>query len=201
MLTGRGAGGAPTASAVLGDLVDAAKNLVEGRKGATIGTLALKPILAIDDVESQFYLMMEVPDRPGVLHAISGVFAEHGVSIRSMQQRERGDDARLVFVTHKAKESDLRHGAGPASTSSRSTAWKRCSGDGGRGMKRSALARPDRGLPRAPAPSHRRHAGHHAARRQHAGARLAPDRAAPASPGSTSRSKGSARPDRSRTAG
>jgi homoserine dehydrogenase len=108
MLYGRGAGGAPTASAVLGDLVDAAKNLVEGRKGATIGTLALKPILAIDDVESQFYLMMEVPDRPGVLHAISGVFAEHGVSIRSMQQRERGDDARLVFVTHKAKESDLR---------------------------------------------------------------------------------------------
>jgi homoserine dehydrogenase len=108
MLYGRGAGGAPTASAVLGDLVDAAKNLVEGRKGATIGTLALKPILAIDDVESQFYLMMEVPDRPGVLHAISGVFAEHGVSIRSMQQRERGDDARLIFVTHKAKESDLR---------------------------------------------------------------------------------------------
>ena len=77
-------------------------------RGATIGTLALKPIRAIDDVESQFYLMMEVPDRPGVLHAISGVFAEHGVSIRSMQQRERGDDARLVFVTHKAKESDLR---------------------------------------------------------------------------------------------
>jgi homoserine dehydrogenase len=108
MLYGRGAGGGPTASAVLGDLVDAAKNLVEGRKGATIGTLALKPILAIDDVESQFYLMMEVPDRPGVLHAISGVFAEHGVSIRSMQQRERGDDARLIFVTHKAKESDLR---------------------------------------------------------------------------------------------
>ena len=108
MLYGRGAGGGPTASAVLGDLVDAAKNLVEGRKGATIGILALKPILAIDDVESQFYLMMEVPDRPGVLHAISGVFAEHGVSIRSMQQRERGDDARLVFVTHKAKESDLR---------------------------------------------------------------------------------------------
>ena len=67
MLYGRGAGGAPTASAVLGDLVDAAKNLVEGRKGATIGTLAPKPIRAIDDVESQFYLMMEVPDRPGVL--------------------------------------------------------------------------------------------------------------------------------------
>jgi homoserine dehydrogenase len=108
MLYGRGAGGAPTASAVLGDLVDAAKNLVEGRKGATIGTLAPKPIRAIDDVESQFYLQMVVPDRPGVLAAIATVFAHHGVSIRSMQQRDKGDEARLIFVTHKAKESDLR---------------------------------------------------------------------------------------------
>jgi homoserine dehydrogenase len=108
MLYGRGAGGAPTASAVLGDLVDAANNLVEGRKGATIGTLAPKPIRAIDDVESQFYLQMEVPDRPGVLAAIATVFARHGVSIRSMQQRDKGDEARLIFVTHKAKESDLR---------------------------------------------------------------------------------------------
>jgi homoserine dehydrogenase len=108
MLYGRGAGGAPTASAVLGDLVDAAKNLVEGRKGATIGTLAPKPIRAIDDVESQFYLLVEVPDRPGVLAAIAAEFAAHGVSIRSMQQRDKGEEARLIFVTHKARESDLR---------------------------------------------------------------------------------------------
>ncbi|MEX2099843.1 MAG: homoserine dehydrogenase [Acidimicrobiia bacterium] len=108
MLYGRGAGGAPTASAVLGDLVDAAKNLVAGRKGATIGTLAAKPIRAIGDVESQFYLLMEVADRPGVLAAIATEFGEHGVSIRSMQQRGVGDDARLIFVTHRAKESDLR---------------------------------------------------------------------------------------------
>jgi homoserine dehydrogenase len=108
MLYGRGAGGAPTASAVLGDLIDAAKNLVEGRKGATIGTLALKPIRAIDDVESEFYLMMEVADRPGVLRAIAAEFEKFGVSIRSMQQRERGEEARLIFVTHKARESDLR---------------------------------------------------------------------------------------------
>jgi homoserine dehydrogenase len=108
MLYGRGAGGAPTASAVLGDLVDAAKNLVEGRKGATIGTLAARPIRPIDDVESQFYLLMEVADRPGVLAAIATEFGRHGVSIRSMQQRGVGDDARLIFVTHTAKESDLR---------------------------------------------------------------------------------------------
>jgi homoserine dehydrogenase len=108
MLYGRGAGGAPTASAVLGDLVDAAKNLIEGRKGATIGTLALRPIRAIEDVESQFYLQMEVADRPGVLHAITGEFGSREVSVRSMQQRGIGDDARLIFVTHKAREADLR---------------------------------------------------------------------------------------------
>jgi homoserine dehydrogenase len=108
MLYGRGAGGAPTASAVLGDLVDAAKNLVEGRKGATVGTLARKPIRAMDDVESQFYLLIEVADRPGVLAAIATEFGRNGVSIRSMQQRGIGDDARLIFVTHTARERDLR---------------------------------------------------------------------------------------------
>ena len=108
MFYGRGAGGAPTASAVLGDLVDAAKNLVEGRKGATIGALAAKPIRAIDDVRSQYYLHTEVADRPGVLAAMAPKFAEHGVSIRSMQQRGIGDDARLIFVTHKAREADVR---------------------------------------------------------------------------------------------
>src|SRR5262249_34128982 len=105
---GRGAGGAPTASAVLGDLVDAAKNLVEGRKGATIGTLAQKPICDIGDVSSQFYLHTEVADRPGVLAAMAPKFAEHGVSIKSMQQQGIGDDARLVFVTHRAREADVR---------------------------------------------------------------------------------------------
>jgi homoserine dehydrogenase len=108
MFYGRGAGGLPTASAVLGDLVDAAKNLVEGRKGATIGTLAAKPIRAIDDVVSSFYLHTEVADRPGVLAAIAPKFAEHGVSIRSMQQHGIGDDARLIFVTHEAREADVR---------------------------------------------------------------------------------------------
>ena len=64
MLYGRGAGGMPTASAVLGDLVDAAKNLVEGRKGATMGTLAPKPIRDIADIESQFYLIWRCPIAP-----------------------------------------------------------------------------------------------------------------------------------------
>ncbi len=109
MFYGRGAGGTPTASAVLGDLVDAAKNLVEGRKGATIGTLSPKRIRAMDEVESQFYISIDVADRPGVLAEIALRFGEHGVSIRSMQQEGRGDQARLIFVTHKAREIDMRN--------------------------------------------------------------------------------------------
>jgi homoserine dehydrogenase len=108
MLSGRGAGGGPTASAVLGDLVDAVKNLVSGGKGATIGELVDRPIRPIDEVESQFYVLMEVADQPGVLAAIAGAFGEHAVSIKSMEQRGISTDARLVFITHRARESDLR---------------------------------------------------------------------------------------------
>jgi Homoserine dehydrogenase len=108
MFYGRGAGGMPTASAVLGDVIDAAKNLVSGARGATIGTLARKPIRPIDEVESQFYLQLEVADEPGVLAAIAEQFGAHGVSIKSMQQEGIGDGARLIFITHLAREADLR---------------------------------------------------------------------------------------------
>lgn len=108
MLYGRGAGGGPTASAVLGDVIDAAKNLVSGARGATVGTLARKPIRPIDEVESQFYLQLEVADRPGVLAAIAEQFGRHAVSIKSMQQVGMGNDARLIFITHTAREADLR---------------------------------------------------------------------------------------------
>ena len=108
MLYGRGAGGDPTASAVLGDVIDAVKNLAAGVPGARLGRLTRRPIRPIDEVESQFYLLMEVADRPGVLATIADAFGRHGVSIKSMQQRGIGDDARLIFVTHRARESDLR---------------------------------------------------------------------------------------------
>ena len=109
MLYGRGAGGAPTASAVLGDLVDAAKNLVEGRKGATIGALAPKPDPRRSTTSSRSSTCSSRwPTAPVCSRAIAAEFGKHGVSIRSMQQRGIGDDARLIFVTHKAKESDLR---------------------------------------------------------------------------------------------
>ena len=108
MLYGRGAGGGPTAVAVLGDLVDAAKNLRSGARGATFGMLERIPIHPIDEVESQFYVTVDVADRPGVLAAIAGVFGKFDVSIQSMQQQGRGDEAHLIFVTHLAREADLR---------------------------------------------------------------------------------------------
>jgi homoserine dehydrogenase len=107
MLLGRGAGGGPTASAVLGDLVDAAKNLHSGARGATIGSLARRPIRPIDETASQFYISLDAADRPGVLAAIAGVFGKHSVSIQSMQQKGQGDEARLIFVTHLAREAAL----------------------------------------------------------------------------------------------
>lgn len=107
MLLGRGAGGGPTASAVLGDLVDAAKNLRSGSRGATIGTLERVPIRPIDETASQFYLSLDAADRPGVLATIAGVFGRHEVSIQSMQQKGEGAEARLIFVTHLAREAAM----------------------------------------------------------------------------------------------
>jgi homoserine dehydrogenase len=107
MLLGRGAGGGPTASAVAGDLVDAAKNLRSGSRGATIGTLQRTPIRPVDETASQFYLSLDVADRPGVLAAIAGVFGGHEVSIQSMQQKGQGAEARLIFVTHLAREAAM----------------------------------------------------------------------------------------------
>ena len=106
MLYGRGAGGFPTASAVLGDLIDAAVNLRKG-SSAHIGRLGPARIRPIDEVRSGYYLNVEVFDRPGVLATVAGVFGEHGVSIRSMEQEGLGDEARLIFITHEAFERDV----------------------------------------------------------------------------------------------
>jgi homoserine dehydrogenase len=107
MLLGRGAGGGPTSSALLGDLIDAAKNLHSGARGATIGALERRPIRPVDETSSQFYVSLDAADRPGVLAAIAGVFGQHEVSIQSMQQKGQGDDARLIFVTHVARDADV----------------------------------------------------------------------------------------------
>ncbi len=107
MFYGRGAGGAPTASAVLGDVIDAADHLVHGTS-AGLGTFQRARIRPIDETTAEYLLSMEVVDQPGVLHAVTGVFARHGVSIRAAEQEGAGPAARLVFITHEAKEADVQ---------------------------------------------------------------------------------------------
>ena len=107
MLYGRGAGGRPTASAVLGDLIDAAANLGRGTRAAP-GEVAKASIRPIDELSSQYYLNLEVADRPGVLAAVAGVFGANDVSIKTAEQEGLGDEARLIFITHTARERDMQ---------------------------------------------------------------------------------------------
>jgi len=106
MLYGRGAGGGPTASAILGDLVDASRNLRAGAPAPAPKrtSMTLRPQASL---RSAFYLSMDVADRPGVLAAVAKVFGDHDVSIRAMEQVGLADEARLIFLTHVAKEGDL----------------------------------------------------------------------------------------------
>ena len=114
MFYGRGAGGMPTASAVLGDVVDAAANLAKDTH-ASIGTFARGEMRSVDELRSPYYVNVEVRDRHGVLAAVAGVFGDHAVSIHSMEQESLPDDegeptdsARLIFITHSAREADVR---------------------------------------------------------------------------------------------
>jgi homoserine dehydrogenase len=100
-ISGPGAGGRQTASAVLGDVV----SVMTGGARPPAPPLALR---MVKDVESAFYLHMEVADRPGVLAAVTKVLGEQGVSIKSVVQRGIGENARLVMVTHPVLESRLR---------------------------------------------------------------------------------------------
>jgi homoserine dehydrogenase len=107
MLYGRGAGALPTSSALLGDLIDAAHNLSIGGTGRA-PVLAQAKLRSVDDLRSQYYLALDVADRPGVLAAVAGVLGNHGVSIQSMEQQGLGDEARLVFITHVVREADVQ---------------------------------------------------------------------------------------------
>ncbi|NBO56354.1 MAG: homoserine dehydrogenase [Actinobacteria bacterium] len=107
MFYGRGAGGFPTASAVLGDVIDAAVNLKNKTHGS-LGTFARAKIRPIDETSSEYLIPLEVADQPGVLHAVTGVFAKHGVSIRAAEQVGLADNARLMFITHSAREADVQ---------------------------------------------------------------------------------------------
>lgn len=107
MFYGNGAGGAPTASAVLGDVVGAARNKVHGGRAPGESTYANLPIADFGDTPTRYHLDMEVEDRVGVLAELANLFAEQGISLRTIRQEERDDNARLIVVTHSALESDL----------------------------------------------------------------------------------------------
>ena len=107
MFYGRGAGGRPTAAMMVGDAIDVAKNLTTGCSRG-VGPLPDATVRSIDDITSAFYISVDARDEPGVLASIAGSFGNRGVSIRSMEQEGLGDEARLVFITHGAVESDVR---------------------------------------------------------------------------------------------
>ena len=105
MFFGRGAGGGPTGSAVVGDLVEVARNIVNGARG--IGCTCYHDRARIrpqDEARVRYYVVLSVLDQPGVLSAVAGVFGSHGVSIASVRQEGRGDEASLALVTHVAEE-------------------------------------------------------------------------------------------------
>jgi homoserine dehydrogenase len=107
MFYGRGAGGAPTASAVLGDLVAVARNRVSGSRGAGESAYAELPVQPMGDVTTRYHVALDVADRPGVLAAVAGAFAEQDISIQTVRQEGRQDEAKLVLVTHSAADAAL----------------------------------------------------------------------------------------------
>jgi homoserine dehydrogenase len=107
MFYGAGAGGQPTASAVLGDIVTVVRNRLAGLRGPDASTYAALPLVPIGDAMTSYYVQLDVADRPGVLAPIADAFAQQGVSIKAMRQEGRGAEANLLIVTHKAREDAL----------------------------------------------------------------------------------------------
>jgi homoserine dehydrogenase len=107
MFYGAGAGGTPTASAVLGDIVAVARNRLAGTHGPELSTYAELPVLPMGDTLTRYHVSLDVDDRPGVLAPVAEVFARHDVSIEAVRQTSRGDEALLIIVTHEARDAAL----------------------------------------------------------------------------------------------
>jgi len=104
MFYGRGAGGEPTATAVVGDLVTVARNLLADARGVGCTCFHERTIRPMAEMTGQYYILLRVEDRPGVLAEIASVFGRNQVSIKSVWQEGIGEDAQLVFITHRARE-------------------------------------------------------------------------------------------------
>jgi homoserine dehydrogenase len=107
MFYGRGAGGAPTASAVLGDLVAVARNRIDGHRAPSESAYAALPVRAMGEVNTRYHISLDVSDKAGVLAQVANVFATHDVSIATVRQSGRGNGAVLVIVTHTATDAAL----------------------------------------------------------------------------------------------
>ena len=107
MFYGRGAGGAPTASAILGDLVAVARHRVSGGLGPRESDYADLAIAPMGSTKTRYLIRLDVADRPGVLAAVAQTFSKHDVSIQTVRQTGRGDNAELIVMTHKATDSSL----------------------------------------------------------------------------------------------
>lgn len=117
LFVGRGAGDMPTASAVVGDLIDIARNILKGQGGGRVPTLGfISPkikdvrIREMETLSMEYYLRFSVVDRPGVLSQISGILGKHSISIGSVIQKERGpgEAVPVVMMTHEARERDIQ---------------------------------------------------------------------------------------------
>jgi homoserine dehydrogenase len=107
MFYGRGAGGSPTASAILGDLVTVGRHRLAGSRGAGESAYADRKLLPMGDTVTRYHVSLDVDDKAGVLAAVATAFADHGVSIQTVRQEGRGADAQLIVVSHAATDAQL----------------------------------------------------------------------------------------------
>ena len=134
MFYGRGAGGDPTASAVLGDVVAVARHKVAGGRGPGESAYADLPVVDMGQSLTRYHISLDVADRPGVLAQVAAAFAAHDVSIETVRQQAApggGERAKLIVVTHRATDAALvghrrrpRPTSRPSRTSPPSCAWK-----------------------------------------------------------------------------
>jgi len=108
MFYGRGAGGPPTSVSVLGDVTTVARNIMSGGRGPGCTCYRSARIRPIDQMFAQYYILLNVADRPGVLATVASAFGANSVSIASVWQEGFGDQAQLVMITHRAQEKDLQ---------------------------------------------------------------------------------------------
>jgi len=108
LFAGPGAGGDPTATAVLGDVIDAARETLAGAQVTSRIRFSPGELVPFTDVPTKWYLRLEVDDEPGVLASVAAAFGDAGVSIKSVWQQGEGSEALLLIVTHSAREADQR---------------------------------------------------------------------------------------------